>query len=806
VSQIRFNEDGTIEGRGIRRIANGVETELPGGSNIFSLLDVAGGPFILSDEKLRCGFFPSNLVPESSDEERIDLLGLWKVKKWPFNVAEEELIRSPGQQDGWEEVIMPGAVHLRDADTPPPEDYDLVRFSHLDPEDGALLYRQLDVPSDLCMEGKIARLRFDGLYPRGAVHFNGQQVGVVETGLTPVEFELTPYVSPGETLDIVIRLWRKGPYSRLDMPRWTLDYTGIHRAAYIKLVPEIHVNRLRIEQTLSDDMKDGILRVHARIVNKSSDTAEVSLDAELPGAEGEMSGSGTIEAGADGTIELEARVPDVEAWSDEGPHLYDLSMWLRKATDGSALQTFRRRVGFRRFEIRNQRPLLNGRPLKVRGINFLSFVPERGLAISREEMRRELELMRRANINGIRTHLSGSAELVSLCDELGMFLIQELPIDWAPDYVRDPEKLGGILLRLQGAVSRDRNHPSVLLWAVGNENLVHEEKNREIFLRHSRLFDRYIKTLDPTRYTMFPPPGPTSRFPGLLSVELGEIADIHYTFKPIRQLNETGKLEYPTSWEGRTQCRTREQLLEGQWTGVWFSSEYMTVDSLSDLHEAGYLSYIDDGDPWRDAGKRDMVTTFRERLQREWGYMEADPTCLGGAYFNWKDPAVGQEKGWVQYGEHGTWGIVSPWLSIRPVWWLVRTIFAPVKVPQEVVVEEPREAVSLEVDNHMSFTNLRGCKIYARVCPGSGRSWGYEPSRWHVLHPDVPPNSKGTITVPLGGQEESFRNGAPVVIRLTFVDPRGYCIVTTDTQARPLGASKPSEEEDISLMGQVGGK
>jgi len=785
--QIKLNENGAIEGSGIRLLSDGVEKELPSGSNLFTLLGDAEGPFTLSDQELRCDFFPANFIPENSDEERIDLFGPWKVLKWPFAGQEEDFIRNPGSADGWEEVDMPGPVHLRDPDTPAPKDYHNVKFSHVDAEDGALLYRKLNVPSGLRMEGKIARLRLDGVFPRGAVYLNGRLLGVVETGLTPVEFDVTSFVVPGEALDVVIRLWRKGPYSRLDMPRWTLDYSGIHRAAYIKLIPRIHVDDLKIEQTLSDDMRDGVLKVRARVRNSSDIEADVSLDGELAGAEGNMSGSVVVGAGAREWIELSATVPDVNAWSPEKPHLYDLTMRLRRPEHGSILQTFEHRIGFRRFEIRDQRPLLNGRPAKVRGINFLSFVPGRGMAISREEIRRELELMRKANINGVRTHLSGSAELASLCDELGMFLIQEMPIDWAPDYVRDPEKLGGILLRLQGAVSRDRNHPSVLLWAVGNENFVHEEKNREIYVRHSHLLDRYIKTLDPTRYTMFPPPGPSAGLRGLLSVDLGDIADIHYSFKTIRRFNETDTLEFCTSWEAKKamQSRTREELLQGQWTGVWFSSEYHLFNGHPDLHEAGYLSYIDDGESWRDAENLDMMDSFRLRLNREWGYMESDPTCLGGAYFNWKDAAVGEQWGWTQFGESSTYGIVTPWLTPKPTWWVIRTAFAPIKTPDDVTIDEPGKTVSFEVENQMSFTNLRECKVYARACEGAGNSPGRDVKQWHILHPDIQPNSRGMITVPLDREEKNFNNGTPVIIRLTFVDPRGFRIVTTDTKVRP---------------------
>ena len=787
VERISFAENGAIEGGGIRLVSDGVETDLPEGSNIFTLLDDADEPFTLTDQLLHCDFFPANFIAESSNEQRIDLSGRWNALKWPFAGNEEDLIRNPGSAAGWEEVVMPGPVHLRDPDTPAPEDYHNVKFSHVDAEDGALLYRQLDVPSDLRMEGRVARLRLDGLYPRGAVYLNGQLLGVVETGLTPVEYDVTHFVTPGEALDVVIRLWRRGPYSRLDMPRWTIDYSGIHRAAYIKLIPRVHVDNLKIEQTLSDDMKSGVLKVRARVRNTSNTATDVSLDGVLPGADEKMSGSARLGAGARKWIELRATVPHVNAWSNERPDLYDLTMQLRSRGDDSVLQTFERRIGFRRFEMKDQRPLLNGRPVKIRGINFLPFVPGRGLAINKEEIRRELELMQKANINGIRTHLSGSVELAEVCDELGMFLIQEMPIDWAPDFIRDPEKIGGILLRLQGAVSRDRNHPSLLLWAVGNENLVSEEKNREIYVRHSHLFDRYIKALDPTRYTMFPPPGPSAGLRGLLSVDLGDIADIHYSFKTIRNFNETDTLKFCTSWEAKKaiQSSTREELVKGQWTGVWFSSEYHLFNGHPDLHEAGYLSYIEDAESWRVAETLDMMSSFRQRLNREWGYMEADPTCLGGAYFNWKDAAVGDQWGWTQFGERSSYGIVTPWLTPKPIWWIVRTAFAPVKAPKEVKIDEPGETVSFELDNQMSFTNLRECKVYARATEGGGNSQGRDVRLWHILHPDIPPNSRGMITVPLDREEKNFAAGTPVIIRLTFVDPKGFRIVTTDTRVKP---------------------
>lgn len=198
----------------------------------------------------------------------------------------------------------------------------------------------------------------------------------------------------------------------------------------------------------------------------------------------------------------------------------------------------------------------------------------------------------------------------------------------------NPAWMPPALARIEAAVRRDRHHPSLMFWSVGNENMPRTAEVADAACRHLRQFDERVKSLDPTRPTMLPPPGPANQIAGRLELAVGDIADIHYRFKPVDVLQREGRLEQTRAWDGSMETVTREQALARRWSGVWFSSEWGIMNMQTDVLHGPYLSVIADVMEDRQSG-RSSLEVFEDRMRREWGRMRDDPTCLGGAYFPW---------------------------------------------------------------------------------------------------------------------------------------------------------------------------
>lgn len=817
MSGLHFAEDGTVSFD-----ADLFTAEMPDGDflppaelNLFDELEIRRHPFRYIEgkgrDKIEAEFFPVHLYPASDDDNaRLDLAGPWQTVRTPLPADEDKLVSGRPPKVDWVEQTVPGPSFMGGPESTPGKDN--IKWTHVRPDEGAVLTRTFTVPKNF--SGEIMRLRFDGVYPRARVYLDGKELGPIETGLTPTEFDVTPYIKKGKSHRLTVRLYRTGKYVRLDMPRWSLEFAGIHRPVYLFGLPAVCLKDLTLHGDLDKKThKKGTLTGSVTLENNTKKAVTARVEFAMGRAEDAPTRIGktesvSVESGANVVLPFTIDAGKVDSWSAEFPNLYDVVASL--FSKGNKVETLSRRVGFRRFELTKKGPRLNGKPVKLRGVNVMMYHPTKGMAMSREDIRRDLYYIKRCNFNGIRTHFSGPAELAELCDEMGLYFVQEIPIDWSPDLIVDRETVGGAMLRIQGAVQRDRSATSILAWALGNECLVKYDADREQFLRHTFMLKTFLKRLDPRRPTMFPPPGPAGPFRGQLECLVGDIGDIHYSFKPVKEFNETGVATYYTSWEKNEESKTRQELYKHGYSGVWFSSECGITNHQPDLHEAGYLGLIDD-ELKRQAPNppdaHDHDTYFRQRLRREWGFMESDPTCLGMAYFNWRDPASGEDWKWIRYGERNTWGLVDPHWNLKPSFWVMRTILAPVRVQQQVVVPKFTRKPRVPVTNLYNFTNLKDCTLYIQVCPGQGIRKGGTPAQYSTMNPDIAPGKSKKIAVELPEKMAGyFRDGERLIVRVTVCDPDGYRIVTTDCLVIPGWTGlveAPERHKELCLMGEV---
>lgn len=739
---------------------------------------------------------PVTYLPQLANKEaRLSLEGDWQFTRWPFSMDETQLVSMETSDLAWETVNQPGKVFIQgtESGTAQIPGWDRVGLSHIDPEDSAVIRQAITIPTD--WQGKRIYLTFDGIYPGGRVYLNGELLGEHTSGLTPVEWDVTGRVQPGKVALVAVRLLRRHPFVKMDMPRHACEFAGLTQPAYFHATECCQIADYHLAATLDDSYQQGTISGTVSVRNSqgisgTGDVVVCILDADqnrvakvyLPFA---------LEIGESIELPVSLTVPNVLRWNDEFPHLYTVSITLNYT--GQPAQTVSYRTGFRRFELKNERPYLNGTPVKFRGVNHLTYHPEHGLYTPEAWLRQNLQLMKKANVNCIRTHYLGPRWLADLCDELGIYLMQELPIDWGTNYIHDPEWVGPALQRLQGGILRDRHHVSVMVWSVGNENMPESLAVAKDGHNHLRIYDRFTKLLDPTRPTMFPPPGPANKITGIFELRVGDIADTHYSFKLLKSFQQTGSVVNPIAWTGEMETSTRAEALARGWSGVWFSSEYGLANLMPDLLHAPYGDIISDVPVDSDA-RLSTLEVFTDRLAREWGYMRNDPTCLGGAYFPWLCSATGNNPwGWTVWAEDNDWGVVTADLLPKPFFWALRVLFSPVSFPERVAWHKGQDSITVELTNQYNALDLKDCTIRTMMSWAKGAST----RSWQDIPFACPPGDTRMLEIPLWnkGALESLERGIITLCRVVLLDPTGFRPLTTDILIVPEEIKEDERKE-----------
>ncbi|MBO2517586.1 MAG: beta-galactosidase, partial [Clostridiales bacterium] len=348
-------------------------------------------------------------------------------------------------------------------------------------------------------ENKRVIVSFQGVESCVALWLNGFYIGFASDSFTPDEFELTPYIRSGEN-KLACRVYRWNVSSWLEDQDF-MRFSGIFRDVWLQAIPDAHLTHIETDAIPTEDMKTGKLSCRMDIFAPGG--AEIRLRL-IDSAPENLVEEKTVHA-SNGRTEVEFDVSDPHLWSSEDPHLYTLliDLYDRK---GRNCEHIRQKIGFRLFEIKDSIMYLNGVRIVFKGTDRHDFCGETGRAVPAEKIRRDLIIMKRNNINAIRTsHYPNSSVLYSLADELGLYVIDEcnmethdffnsvhwgkLPLDQALPGDRK-EYLNMMLDRADSIGQRDRNHPCVLMWSCGNESY-----GGSVILKMSR----YFKDLDPTR-------------------------------------------------------------------------------------------------------------------------------------------------------------------------------------------------------------------------------------------------------------------------------------------------------------------
>ncbi len=430
---------------------------------------------------------------------------------WYFHYARNYRQTIPGFETelydcrSWEQIRVPAHIQLEGYDVPqyvniqyPWEGHEEIRPGEI-PEDFnpvASYVKYFQVPHR--MQGRRIFVSFQGAESGLAVWLNGSFLGYCEDSFTPSEFELTENLKPGENkLAVQVFKWTSASWCE---DQDFFRFSGLFRDVFLYAVPAVHVRDLRVRAVPEEDGK--LARLYLRL--------------ELLTGTGMAPGRARYELQREGTMILEEEqilspvteiyweIENPVLWSAEDPALYDLTITIYD-DDGNLQEVIPQKVGFRRFELKNHQMLLNGRRIVFKGVNRHEFSSLTGRCVSEKELRQDLAVMKQNNINAIRTcHYPNSSLLYALCDEYGLYLIDETNMEshgsW--DLVAetgqkdtivpgdDKAWLPAMLDRVRAIYERDKNHPAVLIWSCGNESF----GGKDIY-EMSQLF----RQLDPTR-------------------------------------------------------------------------------------------------------------------------------------------------------------------------------------------------------------------------------------------------------------------------------------------------------------------
>ncbi len=339
-------------------------------------------------------------------------------------------------------------------------------------------------------------LRFDGVDSAFHVWLNGKFVGYSQVSRMPSEFDVTELAQPGENvLAVRVYQWCDGTYLE-DQDMWWLS--GIFRDVTLLADPADRIVDLAVRTDLDDQYTDAVLRISGDTAGSVQTVRVTLLDPS-----GKAVGNPAEARIADNRFDLAMEVANPAKWTAETPTLYT-AVIEAVGVDGKSTQTIRQRVGFRRVEVRDGKILVNGRKIMLRGVNRHEWHPVRGRALHPEDHLADVLLMKRHNLNCVRTaHYPPHPYFLELCDIHGLYVIDEadhethgmqgLP-ERRDELAKDPAWREAHLDRMRRMVMRDRNHPSIIMWSLGNE---------AAFGPNNKAMADLARELDPTRLIHF---------------------------------------------------------------------------------------------------------------------------------------------------------------------------------------------------------------------------------------------------------------------------------------------------------------
>lgn len=381
----------------------------------------------------------------------------------------------------WDDIRVPSHIQMEGYDIPQYANTQFPWDGREDLEPGeiperfnpvASYVKYFEVPSQ--MKGKEIRISFQGVESGMALWLNGEFVGYSEDSFTPSDFDLTSFLKEGvNKMAVQVFKWTASSWCE---DQDFFRFSGIYRSVFLYAVPSFHVEDIKIQTLFGEDLSKALFAAEFKL--KGQGSLKLTLkDRENVLFEKNIAGEDLVKA--------EENIDSPHLWSAEDPYLYDFEIEAL-GKEGEVLEFITQKVGFRKFEMKDNRMLLNGKRIVFKGVNRHEFSSVSGRHVTYEELEKDIVTMKQNNINAIRTcHYPDGVEIYDLCDRYGLYLIAEANMEthgtWdayirgvaGKDFILPGDKKEWqpmMLDRVNSCYQRDKNHPAVLIWSCGNES------------------------------------------------------------------------------------------------------------------------------------------------------------------------------------------------------------------------------------------------------------------------------------------------------------------------------------------------
>ena len=638
-------------------------------------------------EPARASFTPYASTP---GDMQMSLDGMWKFN-WTKNPGEQpaDFYKKDFDDTGWVNFPVPADWEVNGYGTPiysssgytfkidPPfvmKEPKRKYTAYIERNPTGCYRRTFTVPAE--WRGKEVYIHFGSVASAFYVYVNGRKVGYSEGSMEPAEFRLTPYLENGENqISLQVFKYSDGSYLE-DQDMWRL--AGIHRSIYLYATPKIRIRDFGVRTLLDDNYRDARLIIHPELAVIDGQRGEgYHVEAQLYDNAGNAVLDSTLKQDAVPMLNLdhkgkimnarnpqrgyaawgwlEAEVKNPLKWTAETPNLYTLKLALVDSA-GNKIEQIETKIGFRRLEIKDGRFLVNGVPTRFRGVNRHEMDPVTGKVMTPERMEREIKLMKQCNINAVRTsHYPNDPRWYELCDKYGIYVMDEADIEehgLRGLLASEPSWAAAFIDRTQRVVIRDRNHPCVVFWSLGNESG---------WGPNFAATGAWIREYDPTRFIHYEgAQGPDSKDPATV--------DVISRFYPRVQEEYLNPGVKDNNMERPENARWERLLSIAQKTNdnrPVLTSEY--------AHAMG-----------------NALGNFKEY----WDEIYSNPRMLGGFIWEWADEGIFKKradgKTMVAYGGDfgdapnlGAFcikGIVTSTCEPTPKYYEVKAVYAPVKL------------------------------------------------------------------------------------------------------------------------------
>ena len=392
---------------------------------------------------------------------------------WKFNFVKDHnkrplnFFKANFDDSNWKDFPVPGLFELNGYGDPTYKNVGYAWATQFDPNPPYIseinnytgsYRRTFDLPKD--WKGKDVYFHVGSATSNLSLWVNGKYVGYSEDSKVAAEFNISRYLKPGKNLIAMqVMRWCDGSYFE-DQDFWRL--TGIAREVYLYARPKAHVADVRLNAGLENNYQDGVLDYQVSLTGGNS-----NVTVSLCDKDGKQVASAS---GAKGTI----KVPQVKAWTAETPNLYQV--YITVSGKQGVSEVIPQRVGFRNVEIKNAQLLVNGKPVLIKGADRHEIDPDGGYIVSVERMIQDIKIMKQLNINAVRTcHYPDDPRWYDLCDEYGLYITAEANLEshgmgyGEKSLAKFPEYLQTHIERNEGNVKTFVNHPSIIVWSLGNE-------------------------------------------------------------------------------------------------------------------------------------------------------------------------------------------------------------------------------------------------------------------------------------------------------------------------------------------------